>query len=153
MKNALMIVLAVLISVVFVSTVFAQAKPEAKQADRPATALPEKTQALDKKPDKPTEKTAPKAKTFKGEFVSMDATAKTMVAKDTKGEMTFDVVGVKKMVEFKAGDKIMVAYNEKDGKMVAKFIAKKAVKKDASKNEEAKPAPAQAPAPIPAKKQ
>ncbi len=58
-------------------------------------------------------------KTFKGKFVSMDAAAKTIVAKDTKGEMTFDVSGVKKMSDLKAGEKIMVRYTEKDGKMAA----------------------------------
>jgi len=156
MKKVLMVVLAVLISVAFVTTVFAQAKPEAKQADKPATA-PEKAPAPEKKADKPEKKAAPKAKTFKGEFVSMDAAAKTIVAKDAKGEMTFDVAGVKKIAEFKAGDKVMVSYMEKDGKMVAKTVAKQAAKKEAAKKEEAKkeepkPAATPAPAPAPAKK-
>ena len=77
----------------------------------------------------------------------MDAAAKTIVAKGEKGDMTFDVAGVKKMAEFKAGDKIMVSYMEKDGKMVAKKVVKQAAKKEAPKKEEAKPAPAPAPAP------
>ncbi len=46
----------------------------------------------------------------------MDAATKKIVAKDAKGEMTFDIAGVKKMAEFKAGDKVMVAYTERDGK-------------------------------------
>ncbi len=108
MKKVFMVVLTVLIGAAFVTTAFAQAKPEGKPADKPA---------------------APKAKTFKGEFISMDAAAKTIVAKDAKGEMTFDIAGVKKMAEFKAGDKVMVAYTEKDGKMVAKAVAKQAAKK------------------------
>ena len=141
MKKALLIVLAVLISA-FVPTVFAQAKSEAKQADRSVTASHEKTQVFEKKPDKPVEKTAPKAKTIKGEFVSMDAAARTMVVSDAKGEMTFDVTGIKRLVEFKGGDKIMVAYTEKEGKMIAQFVLKKAVKKDASKKEEIKTVPA-----------
>jgi hypothetical protein len=36
--------------------------------------------------------------------------------------MTFDIAGVKKTAELKTGDKIMVSYTEKDGKMVAKDI-------------------------------
>jgi hypothetical protein len=166
MKKVFMVVLAVLISVAFVTTVFAQPKPEAKPADKPAAAAPEKAPAPEKKADKPEKKPAAKAKSFKGEFVSMDAAAKTIVAKNDKGEMTFDVAGVKKMAELKAGDKIMVSYTEKDGKMVAKTVAKQAAKKDAPKKEEAKkeapkkeeakpapaPAPAAAPAPAPAKK-
>lgn len=47
MKKALLIVLAVLISA-FVPTVFAQAKSEAKQADRSVTASHEKTQVFEK---------------------------------------------------------------------------------------------------------
>ena len=153
MKKVLMMALALLISVAFVTTVFAQAKPEAKPAPAPAAA-PEKAPAPapEKKADKPEKKEAPKAKSFKGEFVSMDAAAKTIVAKGEKGDMTFDVAGVKKMAEFKAGDKIMVSYMEKDGKMVAKKVVKQAAKKEAPKKEapkkeEAKPAPAPAPAP------
>lgn len=151
MKKVLLLALALVISVALVTTVMAQAKPEAKPADKPATA-PEKATApaTEKKADKPEQKAAPKAKTFKGEFVSMDPTAKTIVAKDGKGEMTFDVSGVKKLAEFKAGDKIMVSYMEKDGKMAAKTVVKQAAKKEAPKKEEAKPAPA--PGPAPAKK-
>jgi len=122
MKKIFMVVLTVLIGAAFVTTAFAQARPEAKPADKPAAAASEKAPAHEKK-------ASPKAKTFKGEFVSMDAAAKTIVAKDTKDEMTFDVAGVKKMAEFKVGDKIMVAYIEKDGKMVAKAVAKQAAKK------------------------
>lgn len=129
MKKVFMVVLAVLISAAFITTVFAQAKPETKQTDKLAVAASEKAPAPEKKADKPEKKAAPKAKTFKGEFVSMDETAKTIVAKDAKGEMTFDIAGVKKIAEFKAGDKVMVAYTEKDGKMVAKAVAKKAAKK------------------------
>jgi len=118
MKKIIMVVLAALISVAFVTTVFAGAKP----ADKPVAAASEKSPA-------PEKKAAPKSKTFKGEFVSMDAAARTIVVKDEKGEMTFDIAGVKKVAEFKAGDKVMVAYTEKDGKMVAKAVAKRAAKK------------------------
>ena len=123
MKKVLMVAFALLISVAFVTTVFAQAKPEAKPAPAPAAA-PEKAPAPEKKAEKAEKPKAEKAKSFKGEFVSMDAAAKTIVAKGEKGDMTFDVAGVKKMAEFKAGDKIMVSYMEKDGKMVAKTVVK-----------------------------
>lgn len=124
-----MMALLLLTSIAFVTTVFAQTKPEAKTA-----AAPEKAPAPKKKAEK-----AEKAKTFKGDFVSMDAAAKTIVAKDAKGEMTFDVAGVKKMAELKAGEKIMVSYSEKDSKMVAKIVVKQASKKESPKKEEAKP--------------
>lgn len=140
MKKALMIALALLISIAFVTTVMAQPKPEAKPA-----AAPEKAPA-------PEKAVKAKAKVFKGEFVSMDAAAKTMVAKDAKGEMTFDVAGVKKMPELKAGDKIGVTYVEKDGKNVAKkvAVAKEKAKKPKKEAKPAEPKPA-APAPAPAK--
>ncbi len=44
MKKVLLVALVLLISVAFVSTVFAQAKPEAKPAEKPAPA-PEKAPA------------------------------------------------------------------------------------------------------------
>jgi len=56
MKKAFMLVLALLISVAFVTTVFAQPKTEAKPADKPAAVAPEKAPAGDKaveKADKP----------------------------------------------------------------------------------------------------
>ncbi len=78
---------------------------------------------------KPAAEKAAKVEPFKGEFVSADATAKTIVAKNDKGEMTFDVSKIKKMAEFKAGDKIVVVYKEKDGKNWAKSVkAAKAAK-------------------------
>jgi hypothetical protein len=145
MKKALMIVLAILIGVAFVTTVFATDKP---------AAAPEKAPAAEKKEVKKEEAApAPKAKpmTFKGEFVSADAAAKTIVVKDDKGDKTFDVSGVKKMKEFKAGDKVAVHYTEKDGKMMASAVkaqkaAKKAEKKEA-KPEEKPMAPKAEPAP------
>jgi hypothetical protein len=157
MKKVLMIALAVLISVAFVTTVFAQEKKDAK----PAAPAADKAKAEVKKE-------APKAKaqTFKGEFVSFDEKAKTLVAKGEKSDMTFDVSAIKKMPKAAAGDTATVVYTEKDGKMVAKSVkiakAKKAAeKKEAPKKEEVKKdapaaAPAKAatpaPAPAPAKK-
>jgi hypothetical protein len=119
MKKVVMFVLAVLLSVVFVSTGFTQ--------DKPATA-PEKIATTDAKDVKAP---APKAEKLRvrGEVVSADSAAKTMVVKSRKGEMTFDVTGAKfgrnyKIEDAKAGDRIVIAYDEVDGKMVAKYVGK-----------------------------
>ncbi|MDD5009580.1 MAG: hypothetical protein PHU49_12015 [Syntrophorhabdaceae bacterium] len=149
MKKVFMIALAILISVAFVTTVFAQAPKDAPKppaVDKPAKA--EKAQ----KPAKV------KAKTFTGEVVKADAAA--FVAKDKKGEMTFDVSGVKgyKAENYAAGDKVLVKYAEKDGKMMASAIkkAKAPAKKEKKEMKEKKEAPAKAepatPAAPPAKK-
>ncbi|HVN98044.1 MAG TPA: hypothetical protein VMT62_16565 [Syntrophorhabdaceae bacterium] len=132
MKKILVIALAVLMGVAFVTTVFAQ-------TDKPAAAT-----------EKPKAAKA-KTQTFKGEFVSTDATAKTLDAKNDKGTMTFDVSKIKKMPDFKAGDKVSVVYSEKDGKMQATSVkavkAAKAAKKEAPKKDEK---PADKPAATPA---
>jgi len=139
MKKALMIALALLISVAFVTTVFAQAKPAEKPAAAPEKAAPAKA-------DKPAKAAPAKAKVMKfaGEVVSVDAAAKTFVAKSKKGEMTFDAANAKfakgtKFEDMKAGDKVAVKYEEKDGKNVASAIAKATpkAKKPAPKKEEA----------------
>jgi len=154
MKKALMIALALLISVAFVTTVFAQAKPAEKPAatDKPVMKVDKPVKA--EKAEKPAKA---KGKAFAGEVVKAEATA--LVAKDKKGEMTFDVSGVKgyKAEDYKAGDKVVVKYAEKDGKNVASAIKKappkkekKVEKKEAPiKAEPAKPATPPAP---PAKK-
>ena len=134
MKKALLIVLAVLISVAFVTTVFAQEKKAEPKKDAPAAAE--------------AKKEAPKAEEFKGDFVSADAKAKTLVAKDEKGEVTFNV---NKIAKFAAGDKIVVKYTEKDGKKVASSVKKAPAENKVEPKKDA-PAAAPAPAPAPAKK-
>ena len=66
MKKFFMLALALLISVAFVTSVFAQAKPEAKPADKPAAVAAEKAPAAEKaiqKAEKPaTEKKATQRK-------------------------------------------------------------------------------------------
>jgi hypothetical protein len=118
------IALATILTVAFVATVFAQAKPEAKPAPGPAAS--EKKVAT---------------KTFKGELVRIDSATKMIIAKDGRGEITFEGSGVKKLVEFKAGERIMVIYSEQDGKNVAKTIVKQATKKEVPKKEGANQAP------------
>jgi osmotically-inducible protein OsmY len=103
MKKVLMIVMVLIISVAFVTTVMAQDKP--------------------------------KGNSWVGKVVSVDTAAKTVVAKDKKGEMTFDVSAAKfaKNVAFedlKAGDKIAVKYKVKDGKNMATSVAMAPAKKE-----------------------
>ena len=92
MKKTLMIVMALMISVAFVTTVMAKDKP--------------------------------KGKSWAGEVVSADADAKTIVAKNEQGEMTFDVSAAKfakdaKLEDLKSGDKVSIRYRTKDGKNMA----------------------------------
>ena len=147
MKKVFMIALAILISVAFVTTVFAQAPKDAPNP--PAVDKPAKAE----KAEKPAKV---KAKTFTGEAVKADAAA--FVAKDKKGEMTFDVSGVKgyKAENYAAGDKVLVKYAEKDGKMMASAIKKAKAPAKKEKKEIKKEAPEKAepatPAAPPAKK-
>lgn len=167
MKKVLMVGLALLVSAAFVTAVFAQAP--AKPAEKPAAAAPEKAPAPapekkapapEKKAAAPAEKKAdkPKVHQYTGEVVKMDA-GKMIVLKGKQGEKSFDLAPSAKMKgEPKEGDKVVVKYTEKDGKMVASSVTKSAAekkpaeKKPAEKKpaEAAKPAPEKAPAPAPA---
>ena len=86
---------------------------------------------------------------FKGEVVSIDEAAKTLVVKDKKGEKTFDVSMAKNMPELKAGDKVSFNYIEKDGKLMAGNFQKAGAKAPAKT--EAAPISAGAPTPPPGK--
>jgi microtubule-associated protein 1 len=154
MKRFLMFALSALISVAFVTGVFAQAPAAPKATSAPEKAAPalEKAAAPAPTPEKKVEKKEPaKVHQYSGEVTAMDATAKTLTIKGKSGDKTFDVTDVKMKKEAKAGDKVMVKYTEKDGKMVAKSVemkaAEKAEKKEVPKKEETKPAPTPAPAP------
>lgn len=153
-----MVILLLLISTAFVTTMFAQPNPEAKPTDQPTAVAPGKAPAPEKAPA-PQKKTTPSArvKLFKGEFVAMDGAAKTIIAKNASGEMVFDILGVKKMPEFTPGDRIMIAYSDRGGKLAARTVAKKAArkapvradKKEMPTKEEAKPATDKPAAPAP----
>ena len=163
MKKVLLVVLALLISVAFVTTVFAQGtkvgtetKPAEKGPAPKDTGAPSVTKA-----GPAASAGAAKALVFKGEVVSVDAAAKTLVVKDKKGEKTFDYSNVKKMAELKAGDKVSLQYAEKDGKLWAANVQKAGAKAPAKTEAagissgaaaagEGKPAPKPAPAPAPA---
>jgi hypothetical protein len=160
MKKIFMVVLALFISVAFVSAVFAQAKPEAAPAKAPAKAekaapAPEKAAAEKPAPEKAApekaaapEKPKPKPKpkgVFIGNVSAVNAAAKTVtiVSKDgtqgEKGSVTFFLnnavlKGYKSAEEIQVGDKVAVKY-VKDGIEVKKIAGKKPekVKKEAAK--------------------
>jgi len=173
MKKVLMMVLTVLISVAFVTVVFAQAPagtsekktttttttPEKKET---TTTTPEKKETTTTTPEKKettttTETTKGKGKRheYRGEVVSMDAAAKTLVVKGKKGDMTFDVSsakmkGYKSMDGMKAGDKVGVKFVEKDGTKVATAIWKSSGKRAHMPKSSEKPTDT-VPTPAPAK--
>jgi hypothetical protein len=156
MKKVMMFVLAVVISVAFVGTAFAQTPAPKAATEKPAVAM---DKAKTEKPAAATEKKAVKPKThqFTGEVTAIDTAAKTLNVKGKKDEKAFDIANAKMKKEPAAGDKVVVKYTEADGKNVASSVtvakaAKKAeAKKEAPKKEEKAPA-APAPAPAPAKK-
>jgi hypothetical protein len=121
MKKALVIVLALLIGSTFTMGAFAQATTEPRLDTAPSTA-PMRSLAA---------KAAPKLKSmqYTGTIVLVDATAKGIVVKGRKGEMTFDVSMArwkpyKSMNEVKQGDAVTVRYMEKGGEMVASSVTK-----------------------------
>jgi hypothetical protein len=166
MKKALLVVLALIVSVAFVSTVFAQESKAVSsgaaatgQPQPPMKPGPKDTGAPSAvKADPAVAAGAAKAKMFKGEVVKFDEAAKTLVVKDKKGEKTFDVSLAKNMPALKAGDKVSLNYFEKDGKLMAgnfqvagaKAPAKTeaaGISSGATAAGEGKPAPAPKPAP------
>ena len=161
MKKVLMMALTVLISVAFVTVVFAQAPagtPEKKTTT--TTTTPEKketttTTATPEKKETTTKTTKSKAMMFTGKVTNMDTATKMMTVKGKKGDMTFDVSSAEMKDEAKAGDKVTVKYTEKDGKMVASAVTMgraKTTKKTTGKTKEKKEettAPTAAPAPTP----
>jgi hypothetical protein len=159
MKKVLLAVLAVIVSVAFVVTVFAQDK--AQDVTTGAAGIPVKTSPGAKDRGAPSVAEggdavaagAAKVMVFKGEVVRMDAAAKTIVVKDKQGEKTFAYEEVKDRGEFKAGDKVTFQYGKKDGKLWATNIKKVGAKappktpaadisSGAQAAGEAKPAPA-----------
>jgi cytoskeletal protein RodZ len=134
MKKVLFVILTILISVAFVTTVFAQTSektvttttPEKqKETTTTTTTTPEKKVTT-------TTTTKTKAMTFTGKVTNMDTAEKMMTAKSKKGDMTFDVSSATMKVEPKAGDMVTVKYMEKDGKMMASSVTKGYAKKTKS---------------------
>ena len=128
MKKVLLVVLTILISVAFVTTVFAQTSEKTVTT---TTTTPEKKVTT-------TTTTKTKAMTFTGKVTNMDTAAKMMTVKGKKGDMTFDVSSATKKVEPKAGDMVTVKYMEKDGKMMASSVTKGNAKKTKSTSRKTK---------------
>jgi Cu/Ag efflux protein CusF len=121
MKKMIVSVLVVLVGLVFAAGLMAQEKP----AEEPAVAS-EKTMAAQKPP-----KTMKDRKKFYGEVISIDLAAKSIVAKNRKGEITFDVQSARiarnaRLEEMKPGDKIGVVFFEREGRNMAAAVAKPA---------------------------
>lgn len=93
-------------------------------------------------PAKPAEKPAKKEKVkqITGEVTAVDTVGKTITVKSKKQELTIGVTD-EQIKDVKAGDKVVVKYTEKDGKLTAKSVKKvapKAEKKGEVKKEEKK---------------
>jgi hypothetical protein len=118
MKKALLVGLAIFVSIAFVTTGFAQ-MPEKKETTTTTT-----TTTPEKKETTTTTTTTMKSKAMKfgGKVTNMDMAAKMMTVKGKKGDMTFDVSRAKMKGEAKAGDVVTVKYMEKDGKMMASWV-------------------------------
>jgi hypothetical protein len=107
MKKVSMFVLAVIISIAFVSTTFAQAPAGTTEKKETTTT---------------TTTTKTKAMKFHGKVTNMDTAAKMMTVTGKKGDMTFDVSNAKIKGEINVGDKVGVKYMEQDGKMAASAV-------------------------------
>ncbi len=120
MKKVLMLAFALVISVAFVSSVFAQADqppPGKGPGGVPGSALP--------KPDKPEPKV--KGTKYAGEVTKVDGMMVTVKGK--KDEKTFDISkakfkGYKAGADVKVGDRVGVVFTEADGKAMAGAFAK-----------------------------
>lgn len=133
-------ILALVVALVFALTVtaaFAQQQPAAKPAEPAKKAEPAKPAEPAKKEEKAAKE---KVKQITGEVTAIDTAGKTITVKSKKQELT---IGVKEdqIKDIKAGDKVVVKYTEKEGKLTAKSVKKvaaKAEKKGEVKKEEKK---------------
>ncbi len=146
MKKVLLFVIVLMVSIAFVGTGFAQEKPKAAPAAKPAekpAAAPEKPAAAAEKPaaapEKPAEAAKPKPKPipgFVGTVVKTDPGL--MTVKGAKDSVTFDVSmaklkGYKYISDIKVGDKVAVEY-KKGNPMVTKLAGAKAKKEKAKED-------------------
>ncbi|MCX8034243.1 MAG: hypothetical protein N3A00_02860 [Thermodesulfovibrio sp.] len=134
-------ILAVVIALVFaltVSVAFAQQQPAAKPAEPAKKAEPAKPAEPAKKAEKPAKE---KVKSITGEVTAIDTVGKAITVKSKKQELTIGVTD-EQIKGIKAGDKVVVKYIEKEGKLVAKSVKKAAAKaeKKGEVKKEAKPA-------------
>jgi hypothetical protein len=147
MKRVVLAVFVLLISISFVSTAFAQAKPAAPEKPAPAPekpkAAPEKAASAPEKPaepakaekaEKPAEKPKPKPPAgFVGQLTEVNNTAQTLTVKGKKDTIGVDtwmpkLKGYRSSEEFKVGDTVAVKY-AKEGITITRIAAAKAEKK------------------------
>ncbi len=128
MKNALRVLVVVLITVAFSGISFAQAKPAT-----PATPATPPAPAMEKK----TESEKAKTTRITGEVTSVDSKAGTVTVKtkDKETNLIADSNAKGALGKVKVGDMVKVTYTEKEGKMLASSIA--GVKSKAKKSEKA----------------
>ncbi len=114
-------ILAVVMALVFAFTV------TAAFAEQPAAKPAEPAKKAE--PAKPAEKPAKKEKVkqITGEVTAVDTVGKTITVKSKKQELTIGVTD-EQIKDVKAGDKVVVKYTEKDGKLTAKSVKKVAPK-------------------------
>ncbi len=146
MKKVLIVAVALLTMLAFVSGVMAQEK-KAAPAPAPAPAAPEKAAPAAPEKAKAEKPKAAKGAKFSGTVAAFDAAAKTLKVKGKEKEMDFAVADDAKIKgDVKEGAKVTVAYKKDGDKNVATAIsvasAKKAKgeKKAAAPKEEKKPA-------------
>jgi uncharacterized iron-regulated membrane protein len=127
-KNALRVLVVVLITVAFSGISFAQAKPAT-----PATPATPPAPAMEKK----TESEKAKTTRITGEVTSVDNKAGTLTVKtkDKEANLIADSNAKGALGKVKVGDMVKVTYTEKEGKMLASSIA--GVKSKAKKSEKA----------------
>ncbi len=134
MKRALVVMVALLAMVAFVSGVMAQAPA---QTQKPAAPAVEKAAPAPEKPKPAAEKPKtdkPKAMKFAGAVAGYEAGKMIKVKGSKDKEMAFDVTGDTKMKgEVKDGAKVTVMYKKDGDKMVATSIAVTPEKKASSK--------------------
>jgi len=112
MKKILALVMA-LVFALTVTVAFAE-QPAAKPADTTKKA----------ELAKPAKE---KVKVITGELTAIDTAGKSITVKSKKQELTISVTD-EQIKDLKVGDKVVVKYTEKDGKLTAKSVKKVAVK-------------------------
>jgi hypothetical protein len=146
----LILVVALLTMVAFVSGVMAQSKPAPAPAKPAGTAAPAPAAA----PEKPAKaEKAAKTEKFSGTVEKVDEAAKTVVVKGKKEDMTFAVDAAKitksgkemPLADLKSGMSVSIEYKKQGDKMVASSVkasAPKAAKKEKTEKPAEKPAEA-----------
>jgi len=133
MKKALSFALMSLISVAFVTALFAQ-----NSADKTAAAAPKKAHASAPEKKSVTEKKGhwkkgPKTHRYTGNVTKVDTMRESMVVRGKKDEMTFDVSVAQMKGDVHEGDKVTVKYTKKDGQMLASSVIKPGEEKEMQK--------------------